>query len=127
VVDYVRRWNERTEIAARELTGWLGITSSKFHDWRRRYGKVNEHNAWIPRECIRPGTPLSLEDAIRIVGRYVEHYNQTRLHSAIGYVAPADKLAGREAEIFAARDRKLADARQRRKQQPEAARLRTVA
>ncbi len=30
-----------------------------------------------------------------------------RLHSAIGYIAPADKLAGREEEIFAARDRKL--------------------
>ena len=311
MVDYVRRWNERTEIAARELTGWLGITSSKFHDWRRRYGKVNEHNAWIPRdwwledwekqaiirfsfeyplegyrrlafmmldgdvaavspssvyrvlkaagrigrstnkpskkgtgfhqpqkshehwhidisyinihgtfyylttildgysryivhweirrsmteqdelvvlqrarekfpnetpriisdngsqflakdfkqfiricgmthvrtspyypqsngklerfhgsikgECIRPGTPLSLEDALRIVGRYVEHYNQVRLHSAIGYIAPADKLAGREAEIFTARDRKLAEARQRRKEQREAARSQAVA
>jgi len=311
VVDCVRRWNERTEIPARNLIGWLGITASKFHDWRRRYGKVNEHNAWIPRdwwledwekqaiirfsfeyplegyrrlafmmldgdvaavspssvyrvlkaagrigrstnkpskkgtgfhqpqkahqhwhidisyinihgtfyylttildgysryvvhweirrsmteqdelvvlqrarekfpnetpriisdngaqflakdfkefiricgmthvrtspyypqsngklerfhgsikgECIRPGTPLSLEDALRIVGRYVEHYNQVRLHSAVGYVAPADKLAGREAEIFAARDHKLAEARQRRKEQREAARLQAVA
>ena len=311
MVDCVRRWNERTEIPARNLIGWLGITSSKFHDWRRRYGKVNEHNAWIPRdwwledwekqaiirfsfeyplegyrrlafmmldgdvaavspssvyrvlkaagrigrstnkpskkgtgfhqpqkahqhwhidisyinihgtfyylttildgysryvvhweirrsmteqdelvvlqrarekfpnetpriisdngsqflakdfkefiricgmthvrtspyypqsngklerfhgsikgECIRPGTPLSLEDAIRIVGRYVEHYNQVRLHSAVGYIAPADKLAGREAEIFAARDRKLAEARQRRKEQREATRFQAVA
>jgi hypothetical protein len=49
------------------------------------------------------------------------------LHSAIGYIAPADKLAGREAEIFAARDRKLAEARERRKEQREAARLQTVA
>jgi transposase InsO family protein len=311
VVDYVRLWNERTEIPAGQFVGWLGITPSKFHDWRRRYGKVNEHNAWIPRdwwlddwekqsiihfsfeyplegyrrlafmmldrnvvavspssvyrvlkaagrigrstnkpskkgtgfhqpikphehwhidisyinihgtfyylttildgysryivhweirrsmteqdelvvlqrakekfpnetpriisdngaqfvakdfkefiricgmthvrtspnypqsngklerfhgsikgECIRPGTPISLEDAIRIVTRYVEHYNQVRLHSAIGYVAPADKLAGREGEIFAARDRKLAEARERRKAQREATRLQAVA
>jgi transposase InsO family protein len=311
VVDYVRRWNERTEIAVYTLVLWLGITLSKFHDWRKRYGQANEHNAWIPRdwwlaewekqaiirfsfeyplegyrrlafmmldrdvvavspssvyrvlkaagrigrstnqpskkgtgfhqpqmphehwhidisyinihgtfyylstildgysryvvhweirrsmteqdelvvlqrarekfphetpriisdngsqflakdfkefiricgmthvrtspyypqsngklerfhgsikgECIRPGTPISLEDAVRIVGRYVEHYNEVRLHSAIGYVAPADKLAGREAEIFAARDRKLAEARERRKEQREAARLQTVA
>lgn len=310
-MDYVRRWNQRTEIPARQFVGWLGITSSKFHDWRNRYGKVNEHNAWIPRdwwltdaekqaiirfsfeyplegyrrlafmmldrdvaaaspssvyrvlkaagrigrstnkpskkgtgfhqpqkahehwhidisyinihgtfyylttildgysryiahweirrsmteqdelvvlqrakekfphaapriisdngsqflakdfkefiricgmthvrtspyypqsngklerfhgsikgECIRPGTPISLEDALRIVSRYVDHYNQVRLHSAIGYVAPADKLAGREAEIFAARDRKLAEARERRKTQREATRLRAVA
>lgn len=311
MVDYVRRWNERTGIAVCVLVLWLGITLSKFHDWKRRYGKVNEHNAWVPRdwwladeekqailrfsyeyplegyrrlafmmldrdvaaaspssvyrvlkaagrigrstnkpskkgtgfhqpekphehwhldisyvnlhgtfyylttvldgysryivhweirrsmteqdelvvlqrakekypnetpriitdngsqflakdfkefiricgmthvrtspyypqsngklerfhgsikgECLRPGTPISLEDALRIVGRYVEHYNQVRLHSAIGYVAPADKLAGRENEIFAARDRKLAEARQRRKEQREAARLQTVA
>ena len=269
----MRDWNQRTEIPAQQLVAWLGITSSKFHDWRRRYGKVNEHNAWIPRdwwledgekeaivrfsweyplegyrrltfmmldrdvaaaspssvyrvlkaagrigrstakpskkgtgfqqpqkahehwhidisyinihgtfyylttildgysrfivhweirrsmteqdelvvlqrakerfpnerpriisdngsqflakdfkefiricgmthvrtspyypqsngklerfhgsikgECLRPGTPISLDDALRIVGRYVEHYNQVRLHSAIGYVAPA--------------------------------------
>jgi hypothetical protein len=70
---------------------------------------------------------LSLEEALRIVSRYVEHYNQVRLHSAIGYLTPADKLAGREAEIFAARDRKLAEARERRKTRREAARLQTVA
>jgi len=310
-VDYVRRWNERTEIAVCILTVWLGITLSKFHSWKTRYGKVNEHNAWVPRdwwltdgekqaivrfsfeyplegyrrlafmmldrdvvavspssvyrvlknagrigrsmnkpskkgtgfhqpqkphehwhidisyinvhgtfyylttildgysryivhweirrsmteqdelvvlqrakekfpnetpriisdngsqflakdfkefirlcgmthvktspyypqsngklerfhgsikgECIRPGTPISLEDAIRIVTKYVEHYNQVRLHSAIGYVAPADKLTGREGEIFADRDRKLAEARERRKAQREAARLQAVA
>lgn len=311
MVDYVRRWHERTEIPARQFVGWLGIGPSKFHDWKDRYGKRNEHNAWVPRdwwledwekqaiirfsfeyplegyrrlafmmldrdvvavspssvyrvlkaagrigrstnkpskkgtgfqqpqkphehwhidisyinihgtfyylttildgysryivhweirrsmteqdeltilqrarekfpnetpriisdngsqflakdfkefiricgmthvrtspyypqsngklerfhgsikgECIRPGTPISLEDAIRIVGRYVDHYNQVRLHSAIGYLAPADKLAGREAEIFAARDRKLTEARERRKEQREAARLQAVA
>ena len=310
-MDYVRRWNQRTEIPAGRFVGWLGITPSKFHDWRRRYGKVNEHNAWIPRdwwledwekqaiirfsfeyplegyrrlafmmldrdvaaaspssvyrvlkaagrigrstnkpskkgtgfhqpkkphehwhidisyinihgtfyylttildgysryivhweirrsmteqdelvvlqrakekyphetpriisdngsqflakdfkefirlcgmthvrtspyypqsngklerfhgsikgECIRPGAPISLEDAIRIVGRYVDHYNHVRLHSAIGYIAPADKLAGREAEIFAARDRKLTEARERRKAQRESTRLQAVA
>ena len=61
------------------------------------------------------------------MARYVEHYNHVRLHHAIGYVAPADKLAGREGEIFAARDRKLAEARERRKEQRAAARLQTVA
>ena len=29
---------------------WLGIGLSKFYDWRKRYGKVNEHNARIPRD-----------------------------------------------------------------------------
>jgi putative transposase len=50
VVDYVRRWSSRTEIAICTLVLWLGIRLSKYHDWRRRYGKVNEHNAWIPRD-----------------------------------------------------------------------------
>ena len=74
-------------------------------------GKLERFHGSIKGECLRPGTPISLDDPVRIVGRYVEHYNQVRLHSAIGYIAPADKLAAREAEIFAARDRKLVEAR----------------
>jgi putative transposase len=37
------------------------------------------------------------------------------LHSAIGYVTPADKLAGREEQIGTARKRKLAAAEARRR------------
>ena len=33
-----------------------------------------------------------------------------RLHSAIGYITPADKLTGLENVIFAERDRKLEEA-----------------
>ena len=29
---------------------WIGISTSKFYDWRGRYGKVNEHNGWVPRD-----------------------------------------------------------------------------
>jgi transposase InsO family protein len=47
-------------------------------------------------KSIRVKTPLGLEDARRVVADFVAHYNQIRLHSAIGYVARADKLAGRE-------------------------------
>ncbi len=49
-----------------------------------------------------------------MVAEFVLHYNEVRLHSAIGYVTPADKRAGRERVIFAERDRKLDAARQRR-------------
>jgi putative transposase len=304
-VDYIRYWSERTEVPQRKLTEWIGLASSKYFDWRSRYGKVNEHNAWIPRdhwledwekqaicefqrqfplegyrrltfmmldadrvavspssvyrvlreagllqpwnrhpskkgtgfqqplrphehwhvdvsyinirgtfyylcslldgcsrylvhwdlresmteaeveviiqrarerfpearpriisdngpqfmardfkefiricgmthvktspyypqsngkierwhsslktECIRPGTPLSLEDARRLVNGYVEHYNTVRLHSAIGYVTPKDQLEGREKTIWAERDRKLQEARERRKRQRQTA------
>src|SRR5438128_11965156 len=50
IVDFVRRWSEKTEIGAGRFIGWLNITASKFYDWRERYGRVNEHNAWIPRD-----------------------------------------------------------------------------
>ena len=50
VVDYVRKWSDKTEIAANKMVNWIGITRSKFYDWQFRYGKVNEHNTWIPRD-----------------------------------------------------------------------------
>ncbi|MDO8631737.1 MAG: DDE-type integrase/transposase/recombinase [Phycisphaerales bacterium] len=310
-MDFVRNWSDRTEIAAQRMVGWMGLGTSKYHDWKLRYGKVNEHNAWIPRdhwlneeekraildfqreyplegyrrlafmmldrdivavspssvyrvlsepgalrrwnrqlskkgtgfvqplgahehwhvdvshinvcgtfyylctlldgcsryvvhweireamkeidveqilqrarekfpgvtpriisdngpqfiakdfkefiricgmthvrtspyypqsngklerwhasvkgECIRPDTPLSLEDARRSVSRYVEHYNTVRLHSAIGYVTPKDKLEGRETVIFAERDRKLMEAREGRRVARQQAREKAVA
>jgi len=305
-VDFVRRWSRKTEIASSTLVGWIGLSSSKYYDWSKRYGQVNEHNAWIPRdhwvedwerdaiiafhkknplegyrrltfmmldanvvavspssvyrvlrnadllrrwkgkpskkgtgfhqpkkpyehwhidvsyvnvrgtfyylcsvldgysryivhgeiresmkeseieiilqrarekypdvhprivsdngpqflardfqefirmcgmthvrtspyypqsngkierwhqsvksECIRPQTPLSLDDARAVVEEYVVRYNTIRLHSAIGYVTPKDKLEGREKTIFAERDRKLEEARERRKTHRQAAR-----
>jgi hypothetical protein len=41
-----------------------------------------------------PVTPLSLEDARRQVNGYVEHYNNFRLNSAIGYIAPKSPPTG---------------------------------
>ena len=55
-------------------------------------------------------------------GLYIERYNNQRLHSAIGYVAPKDKLEGREQQIFQERDRKLQEARDQRKARRLAAR-----
>ena len=78
-------------------------------------GKIERWHKTLKGECIRVKTPLSLEDARRLVTEFVAHYNEVRLHSAIGYVAPADKLAGRDRAIFAERDRKLDAARERRK------------
>ncbi len=78
-------------------------------------GKMERWFKTAKGECIRVKTPLSLEDARRLLAEFVEHYNTVRLHSAIGYVAPADKLAGREEVIWAERKRKLAEAEARRR------------
>ncbi|MEO8053326.1 MAG: hypothetical protein ABI833_23240 [Acidobacteriota bacterium] len=50
IVDFVRRWSEKTGIGAGQFIAWLGITVSKFYDWRERYGQVNGHNGWVPRD-----------------------------------------------------------------------------
>ena len=306
VVDFVREWSQKTELASERLVGWIGMGRSKFHDWKRRYGRVNEHNSWVPRdhwledwerqavidyylahpddgyrrvtymmmdedivaaspssvyrvlaqadvirrwerkssgkgkgfqqplgphehwhidisyvnvcgtfyylcsvldgysryivhheireqmkehdvevilqrasevfpdasprvisdngpqflardfktflklkgmdqvrtsphypqsngklerwhqslkrECIRPKTPLCLADAQRVVAGFVKHYNTRRLHSAIGYVTPLDKLEGRQKQILAERERKLNQAREQRKLRRQQAR-----
>ncbi len=78
-------------------------------------GKLERWHKTVKGDCIRPGTPLSLEDAQRLVAQFVVYYNNERLHSAIGYITPQDKLAGREDEIFAERHRKLEIARENRR------------
>jgi len=89
-------------------------------------GKIERWPRILKEECIRPGIPLTLQDARRSVGKFVEYSNTVRLHSAIGSITPKDKLEGREQEIFAARDRKLETARERRKEKRQAARQATL-
>ncbi len=60
---------------------------------------------------IRPRTPLTVDDGVRLIEGYVKHYNEVRLHSAIGYVTPADKTSSRDKEIQTERDRRLTEAR----------------
>jgi transposase InsO family protein len=102
------------------ICGMTHVRTSPYYP--QSNGKIERWHRTIKGDCIRPETPLSLEDAQRIVARYVEHYNTVRLHSAIGYVTPKDKLDGRDTLIFAERDRKLEQARERRKQNRHAAR-----
>jgi transposase InsO family protein len=77
-------------------------------------GKLERWHGSLKRECIRPTAPQSAEEAGQRVAGYVEHYNTVRLHGALGYVTPADKLAARERQIWDARDAKLEAARERR-------------
>ena len=89
-------------------------------------GKIERWHGSLKAEAVRPKTPLSLEDARRVVGNFVEEYNTTRLHSAIGYVTPHDRLEGRHTQIWEERDRKLEAARARRAARREQARQPTT-
>ena len=50
IVDFVRRWSEKTKISAGHFIRWLNLGASKFYPWRERYGCVNQHNGWVPRD-----------------------------------------------------------------------------
>jgi putative transposase len=94
------------------ISGMTHIRTSPYYP--QSNGKIERWHKSLKSECIRPGTPLSLDDALRLVQAYVEHYNNVRLNSPIRYVTPKDVLAGRQQEIHAERDRKLEAARQQR-------------
>ena len=94
------------------ICGMTHVKTSPYYP--QSNGKLERYHRTIKSECIRPGSPLSLDDAKRLVTNYVVEYNEVRLHSALGYVTPTDKLYGREKAIFAERDRKLEVARERR-------------
>lgn len=50
IVDYIHHWTDRAELPQKQLLGWLELGSSKFHQWKQRYGKANEHNGQVPRD-----------------------------------------------------------------------------
>lgn len=97
------------------IAGMTHVRTSPYYP--QSNGKIERFHKTIKGECIRVKVPLSLDDARVIVAEYTAHYNQVRLHSAIGYVTPNDKLLGNDHIILAERDRKLAEARLRRQQQ----------
>ena len=79
-------------------------------------GKLERWHFSVKNEAVRPASPTTLQEAIRIVSAYVEHYNGVRLHSALDYIAPLDYMNGRATQIWAERDRRLEQARQLRAQ-----------
>ena len=94
------------------ISGMTHVRTSPYYP--QSNGKIERWHKSLKGECNRPGTPLSLADARRLVSGYVEHYNNVRLNSAIGYITPKDMLAGRQQGIHAERDRKLEKARKQR-------------
>ena len=94
------------------VSGMSHVRTSPYYP--QSNGKLERWHQTLKRDCIRPNVPLSLDEARQQVSRFVQDYNERRLHSEIGYVTPLDKLLGRDGEIFAARDHKLDEARKRR-------------
>jgi putative transposase len=50
VIDFIARLSQQTGIRAQRLVRWLGLGESKYFEWKKRYGKANEHNGHVPRD-----------------------------------------------------------------------------
>jgi putative transposase len=59
-----------------------------------------------------PGRFRNIEHAREWMAEFLNWYNTEHLHSALGYVTPADRRAGRDVEIFARRNETIEAARQ---------------
>jgi transposase InsO family protein len=103
------------------ICGMTHVRTSPYYP--QSNGKIERWHKSLKKECIRPASPLSLDDARRSVAGFVAHYNGQRLHGAVGYVTPQAKLEGRAETIHAERDRKLAAAREARRCRRRAGRM----
>jgi len=95
------------------ITGLTHVRTSAYYP--QSNGKLERWHGSLKQECVRPGAPATIDEARRRMTAYVNHYNHVRLHSAIGYITPGDKLCGLEKVIAEDRDEKLAQARERRR------------
>jgi putative transposase len=95
------------------ITGMSHVRISPYYP--QSNGKIERWHKTLKVDAIRPSSPSSPEEARGVVARFVAHYNDVRLHSAIGYITPNDLLAGRAEAIWAARDAKLEAAREARR------------
>ncbi len=96
------------------MSGMTHVRTSPFYP--QSNGKLERWHKSLKVECIRPACPEDVEEARRRIAAFVDDYNHARLHSALGYITPADKLNGLDKLIFADRDTKLEAARERRRQ-----------
>lgn len=95
------------------ISGMTHVRTSPFYP--QSNGKLERYHKTIKSDCLRVRTLDSLQDARNAVADFIGKYNNQRLHSAIGYVTPRNKLEGRADAIHARREEKLAAARKARK------------
>lgn len=109
------------QFIAREFDNYLqevGITHRKTRFYYpQSNGKIERFFQSCKNEAVRRQSYLSLDDLKQQIGKYIQKYNFTRLHSSIGYITPNDMLQGRQTAIFEKRQQKLYDAKEQRKRQ----------
>jgi putative transposase len=96
------------------VAGMTHVRTSPYYP--QSNGKIERWHKSLKSEAVRVKTPLTIKDARKVVYGYVGYYNTVRLHSAIGYLPPAVRLNGQHEVVFAQRDQKLAEAREKRRE-----------
>jgi transposase InsO family protein len=97
------------------LTGMTHVRTSPYYP--QSNGKLERWNKSFKVEGWRPALVKNVEQARALTEKYVTYYNEVRLHSAIGYITPKDRMEGREQEIWQRRDEQLENARLHRSQE----------
>lgn len=77
-------------------------------------GKIERLNGTLRQEALRLNPPSSFTDAERVIGDFVDLYNNRRLHAGIKYLRPVDLFLGRGQQILEQRKARLATARRAR-------------
>ena len=95
------------------LTGMTHVKTSPYYP--QSNGKLERWHKSLKSDCIREIKPQTICELKSNVADYINHYNHVRLHSALGYITPGDKLNGHADEIFIRRETQLAEARADRK------------
>ena len=95
------------------MHGYTHVTTSVYYP--QSNGKIERWHESFKSECVRRKCMTDLDHARLEIAAYIDFYNERRLHSAIGYVTPRARLEGRHVGIQAERDRKIEEARRRRK------------
>jgi len=99
------------------VSGMTHVRTSPYYP--QSNGKIERVNKTLKVETVRKNPPQNLEQAVKSLTKYIEHYNNFRLNSAVDYITPKDKLEGRAALILREREDKLHAARQRRKKEAQ--------
>lgn len=79
-------------------------------------GRIERYHRSVREEGLTDAELASLIKAQEVIGKWVDYYNNERLHSGLNYLRPVDYYKGNPEALLAERKRKLDAARQRREE-----------
>jgi putative transposase len=93
-----------------------GLTQQRIKPHCPEENGLQERSNRTIREALEGEELTDPLEAERILARIIRYYNDTRLHSALGFLRPVDYYRGDPKAMHEARRQKLAQARHRRKE-----------